>query len=247
MERSDGNLPESTGMSQRISVCVVAMHPLVLSALQKALDSDSFQTVPTKPTFGSSQLERMEIPVASLYVIDSAGIPSGPLEIVRQIVSHNEKAHIIVLAESFDESTAFPLLNLGVKGLIAHEFVAQQLPRALQSVATGGFWVPRILLSRFVDSVISKELELKTDKFSGVDISRREREIIDVLLLNLSNKEIASRLNISERTVKFHVSNLLVKFNVQRRADLMLLCYQSGHTFAEHSSLPTPQIGWRLN
>ena len=247
MDKSGGNLPAPTDVSQRISVCVIAMHPMVLSALQKALDSDSFQTVPTKPTFGSSQLERMEIPVASVYVIDSAGIPSGPLEIVRQIVSHNEKAHIIVLAENFDESTAFPLLNLGVKGLIAHEFVAQQLPRALHSVATGGFWVPRILLSKFVDSVISKDLELKTDKFSGVDISRREREIIDVLLLNLSNKEIASRLNISERTVKFHVSNLLVKFNVQRRADLMLLCYQSGHIFAEHSSLPTPQIGWRVH
>lgn len=68
-------------MSQWISVCVIVMHPMVLSALQKALDSDSVQTVPTKPAFGSSQLERMEIPVASVYVIDSAGIPSGPLEI----------------------------------------------------------------------------------------------------------------------------------------------------------------------
>jgi len=247
MDKPEGNLPGPTDVSQRISVCIVAMHPMVLSALQQALDSNAFQTVPNKPVLGSSQLERMEIPVASVYVIDSAGIPSGPLEIVRQIVSHNAKAHIIVLAESFDESTAFPLLNLGVKGLIAHEFVTQQLPRALQSVAAGGFWVPRILLSRFVDSVISKDLGSKADKFSGVNISRREREIIDVLLLNLSNKEIASRLNISERTVKFHVSNLLVKFNVQRRADLMLLCYQSGHTFAEHSSLPTPQIGWRPN
>jgi DNA-binding NarL/FixJ family response regulator len=243
MERPGGNLPEPAGVSQWISVCVVAMHQIVLSALLKALDSDSFQIVSTTPAVGSSQIERMELPVASVYVIDSAGIPSGPLEIVRQIVSHTAKACIVVLAERFDESDAFPLLNLGVKGLIAHEFVAQQLPRALQAVAAGGFWVPRVLLSKFVDSVISKDRELKTSKVSGVNISRREREIFDVLLLNLSNKEIANRLNISERTVKFHVSNLLVKFNVQRRADLILLCYQSGRTFAERSSpLPTPQI-----
>jgi DNA-binding NarL/FixJ family response regulator len=151
------------------------------------------------------------------------------------------------IAESFDESNAFPLLNMGVKGLIAHEFAAQQLPRALQAVDAGGFWVLRILLSRFVESVITKDRELKTDKISGINISRREREIVDVLLLNLSNKEIANRLIISERTVKFHVSNLLVKFNVQRRADLMLLCYQSGRTSAERPSLPTPQISWRLH
>src|SRR5205814_9232961 len=46
------------------------------------------------------------------------------------------------------------------------------------------------------------------------------------LLENLSNKEIASKLNIAERTVKFHVSNLLSKFGVRRRADLILLTFQ---------------------
>ena len=43
---------------------------------------------------------------------------------------------------------------------------------------------------------------------------------------NLSNSKIGSKLNVTERTVKFHVSNLLNKFGVRRRADLILLCYQ---------------------
>ncbi len=63
------------------------------------------------------------------------------------------------------------------------------------------------------------------------NISRREREVLDLLLANLSNKEIAARLFISERTVKFHVSNLLSKFNVQRRADLIVLWMQRASTF----------------
>ena len=54
--------------------------------------------------------------------------------------------------------------------------------------------------------------------------------MLDSLLENLANKEIASKLNISERTVKFHVSNLLSKFGVRRRADLILLCYQRRKT-----------------
>ena len=65
---------------------------------------------------------------------------------------------------------------------------------------------------------------LKVD--TSADLSRREREVLDALLENLANKEIASRLNISERTVKFHVSNLLSKLGVRRRADLILLCFQ---------------------
>jgi DNA-binding NarL/FixJ family response regulator len=93
-------------------------------------------------------------------------------------------------------------------------------------VAAGGFWVPRETLSRFVDSILSttQGRRLRTD--APGELSRREQEVLSSLLENLANKEVASRLNISERTVKFHVSNLLAKFGVRRRADLILLCYQ---------------------
>jgi two-component system response regulator DevR len=52
------------------------------------------------------------------------------------------------------------------------------------------------------------------------------KTIVDALLENLANKEIANKLHIPERTVKFHVSNLLNKLGVRRRADLILLCCQ---------------------
>ncbi|MFZ0738480.1 MAG: LuxR C-terminal-related transcriptional regulator [Candidatus Acidiferrales bacterium] len=54
-----------------------------------------------------------------------------------------------------------------------------------------------------------------------VGLSRREKEVLDGILENLANKEIASRLYISERTVKFHVSSLFVKFKVSSRMELM--------------------------
>ena len=96
----------------------------------------------------------------------------------------------------------------------------------LPLVANGGFWVPRSVLSGFVDSVLagSHSRRLKVD--AAADLSRREQEVLNSLLENLANKEIGNKLNISERTVKFHVSNLLNKFGVRRRADLILLCYQ---------------------
>lgn len=84
----------------------------------------------------------------------------------------------------------------------------------------------RSVLSGFVDSILdgAQGRRLKTE--TATDLSRREEEVLEALLENLANKEIASKLNISGRTVKFHVSNLLSKFGVRRRADLILLCYQ---------------------
>ena len=55
---------------------------------------------------------------------------------------------------------------------------------------------------------------------AGVKVSRREQEVLDCILQGFSNKEIASRLNVAERTVKFHVSSLLAKFGVSDRVAL---------------------------
>ena len=72
------------------------------------------------------------------------------------------------------------------------------------------------------------------------ELSRREQEVLSLLLENLANKEIAERLHIAERTVEFHVSHLLAKFGVRRRADLILLhCQRQAITVR----LPTSCVG----
>jgi DNA-binding NarL/FixJ family response regulator len=79
-----------------------------------------------------------------------------------------------------------------------------------------------------VESIIgARKSAVSRNKTPGT-LSRREREVLESLLRNLSNKEIASQLNISERTVKFHVSNLLAKHGVRRRADLIVMRFQEG-------------------
>ena len=107
-------------------------------------------------------------------------------------------------------------------------FTREQLSRAVAAVAAGGFWVPRAWLTRFVDAMLSVSAVRRNASaaVSRARLSRREQQVFDALLENLSNKEIASRLNVSERTIKFHVSNVLAKFAVRRRADLIVLFSQ---------------------
>jgi DNA-binding NarL/FixJ family response regulator len=104
--------------------------------------------------------------------------------------------------------------------------VPEQLPIALPLVANGGFWVPRAVLSGFVESILGRPLWRKLTAISWANLSLREDEVLGSLLENLLNKEIGIKLNITERTVKFHVSNVLNKFGVCRRADPILHCYQ---------------------
>jgi len=75
---------------------------------------------------------------------------------------------------------------------------------------------------------------------AGVKVSRREQEVLDCILKHLANKEIASNLKVSERTVKFHVSSLLAKFGVSDRVALSREV-QMGRAQSAPLGVPAPQ------
>lgn len=213
--------------SRNLTVCLVSHHPVALEGFGRALEPMGcpVEKFPLESQLGPD-LAQVELPEASVYVLDSLATARATEALVGGIRKRNRRARIVVLAESFDEATAFTLLRLGVKGMVRYAESDQQMARAADAVASGGYWVSRALLARFVDLMLG-EIRIPPDLNLPTALSPREREVLDSLLKNLANKEIGNLLNISERTVKFHVSNLLQKFGVQRRADLILLCYQS--------------------
>ena len=172
------------------------------------------------------ELRKVALPRAPVYVVDAHASSSATAALMANLLERAPSARVLIVAEKFNASESHDLLRLGAKGLLTYGEAREQLPRALPLVATGGFWGPRSLLSEFVDAIINNSRGRRVKIESAAELSRREQEVLDSLLENLANKEIASKLNISERTVKFHVSNLLSKFGVRRRADLILLCYQ---------------------
>ena len=209
-----------------MTVCLLSPHPLVLSEFERLLGKAQFKVVAKQlESMLAPDLRNMEPPRAQVYVIDAHAARPATGALLTNILERYPEARLIVVGERHDDSNSFSLLRLGVKGLLTYVEARDQLIRALPLVSNGGFWVSRQLLSGFVDSILTGQgRRLKTDTVTN--LSRREQEVLDSLLENLSNKEIASRLNIAERTVKFHVSNLLNKFGVRRRADLILLTFQ---------------------
>lgn len=213
-------------------MCLLFSHPLVQAELQRLIRPPGYRLRARKleSALGPG-LRTLSLPRAQVYVIDAHAPRQATEVLVAGVRDRYPTARQLVVAEDFTEPSAFAFLRLGAKGLLSYADARQQFPQALEAVAGGGFWVPRDLLSRFVDSILGSVHGRRTTS-GPADLSRREREVLDFLLENLSNKEIASKLHISERTVKFHVSSLLAKFGVRRRSDLILLCFQS------HSPVP---------
>ena len=210
-----------------LRVCILSPHPLVLAEFSRALTPPGFETVTRHlDSMLGPELRKVALPRAPVYVVDAHASANATAALMSNLLEKSPTARVLIVAEKFNGNETHDLLRLGAKGLLTYGEAREQLPRALPLVATGGFWVPRQMLSEFVDTIISNSRGRRLKVENATQLSRREQEVLEPLLENLANKEIASKLNISERTVKFHVSNLLNKFGVRRRADLILLCYQ---------------------
>lgn len=208
-------------------VCLISGHPLVLGNFQKTIAREPLEVHPLllESTFAAS-LRKIAVPDVPVFVVD-ANLPAPAMEsLISGILERLPMARVIAVAENFSEKSSIALLRIGVKGLLGYQLVTTELGRAILMVGSGGYWVPREILARFLDVILQGPQGQRLRAAGSREMTAREQQILDYLLENLANKEIADKLNISERTVKFHVSNLLAKYKVQRRADLILLCYQ---------------------
>lgn len=209
-------------------VGVLAHHPLILGDFERRLSRRGYEVLTKRlESMVAQAVARISLPEAPIYVVDACGPDSFNAALVRRIVARHPGSKVLVSAERFSESRAYPLLRLGVRGLLSYAEIPRRLTEAVQKVASGGLWVSRELLSGFLDAVLPDVSE-RGQLRSRSELSLREWEVFEALLQNRSNKQIAARLCISERTTKFHVANLLRKFGVRRREQLVLQWLQSG-------------------
>jgi len=126
----------------------------------------------------------------------------------------------IALAKNPNFSQGTKLLSLGVKGYDNINIPKTKMKDALLTVNKGDIWLYTEFLQTMIDSY-SKNLQ-KVDYKELDKLSTREKEIAQLTKTGLSNKEIAHKLSITERTVKAHLSSIYEKLNIKDRVALVI-------------------------
>jgi two-component system nitrate/nitrite response regulator NarL len=147
-----------------------------------------------------------------------------------EIVAATSGTRVIVMTAAFNEDEEIALLKAGVKGCCRRSVDAESLEQVLNVTSGGGVWVTRSLLPRLVSELRryaegqrpaqAADKSVVPDKLSA--LTRREKEIVQLIAGGASNKQVASALDISERTVKGHLSNVFQKLGVSDRLRLVL-------------------------
>lgn len=194
-----GSLPPEVP-KHRIRVGLLATHPVASAQYRRILAQQA-------------DFELVCGPACRVGVFDDGA--GSPETAMRRALVHSPALRPLVLTDDCDEQACARWVARGFWGVVAYSRLEPDLPVAVRQLAEDRPWLPSPALSRWVhDAAAARE------DSAGLPLSAREREVAELLLRRLSNKEIAAALRITERTVKFHVGNMLKKLGLRSRHDL---------------------------
>ena len=214
-----------------IRVLLVDDQELVRTGFRMILAGEADIDVVGEASNGREALERAARLRADVIVMDIRMPVMDGLEATRRFLSEPgvEAARVLVLTTFDADEHVVQALRAGASGFLLKDVAPGDFVKAIRTVAAGDALiapsVTRRLLSRFA------QLPLPGDALQVEGLAQltdREHEVLKLVALGLSNREIAERLTLAEPTVKTHVSHLLLKLELRDRAQLVALAYESG-------------------
>jgi DNA-binding NarL/FixJ family response regulator len=192
-------------------IAIVDDHPMMCSGLAMTLRSEPDFEVVTTGTSVADAIRIAEQFTLDLMIIDlDLGRESG-LEAVRQIAMSNPSIRTLVFTAHDDLLQTHRAFEAGARGFLAKGVSARELGATVRAIVDGARFVtlsqPKGERARSVVTTVQQDSEL----------SEREARILSAIAEGKTNKQIATELNVPERTIRSHVANVLHKLNLKRR------------------------------
>lgn len=151
-----------------------------------------------------------------VLLVDNDALASGVPAPLPKIQAAFAKTGILLLGKSITNDELLRLVLQGVRGFVNYDELPQQLAEAVLAVAGGHLWIRKEVL----DKLAAQPGNAPSRAGNSMKFTPRERAILEMFENRPSNKEIATQMQISQRTVKFHLKNLLLKAGAQDRYSL---------------------------
>lgn len=208
-------------MCQAIRVSVVDDHPLFRDGVIKLFSEyDELDLVATGGSYDDAvKIVREEKPDILLLDIQ---LPGGGIEATKAIVQFASGTKIIMLTASENEEDVSAALEAGASGYVLKGISGRDLVRTVRTVQNGGTYITPDLAARMLKSIHQRSSQPKMESAAFV-LTPREEDILECVSVGSTNKEIALKLNISEKTVKHYMTTIMHKLQVRNRVEAALI------------------------
>jgi DNA-binding NarL/FixJ family response regulator len=217
----------AVAVPREIRLLVADGHELVRAGFCRLLDADEHITVVGQAATGENTVELADRLRPDVVLID-AGLPGlDPVEATGRISSEAGAAVLLLTASDADERI-FGALRAGAGGLLVKDAAPNELARAVKALAHGEAPLSPGLARRLIAEFVARPQPSVAHPDLVAELTPREREVVALVALGLSNGEIAERLVVSPFTAKAHVSRAMVKLEARNRAQLVAFGYEAG-------------------
>jgi DNA-binding NarL/FixJ family response regulator len=199
-----------------IRVLIADDHAVVRQGLRTYLDLQEDMEVVAEAADGAEALAAADEHQPDIVLVDLVMPNVDGIEAIRGLRDRAPGARAIVLSSFIDEEKLLPAVRAGAAGYLLKDIQPQELVAAIRTVHGGGALLHPKVASRLLE-------ELSADP-----LTPREREVLGLIGRGMANKVIARELELSEKTVKAHVSNILAKLGVTDRTQAALYAVRAG-------------------
>jgi DNA-binding NarL/FixJ family response regulator len=154
---------------------------------------------------------------------------SGP-DATRQILAHDPEARVLALTVSSEDGDVSAVLQAGACGFLAKDTPIDSLVVAIYAAASGAAWLSPRAAEVVLGRIRTAAPAVEQDETPLEQLSAREVDVLRLIANGMENAEIAAALNISPRTAKNHVSNILAKLGLPSRVQAAVYAVRQGVT-----------------
>jgi two-component system response regulator DegU len=210
-------------MKQKFRVYIADDHTLFRKAMVNLLQTfDGVKEVKDAEN-GRELLTLMKYEVPDVAIVDLQMPVMDGAETCENIIEKYPNVKIIILTMHDSDKYVLHMMELGVHAFLLKNTEPDELEKALHSVVEKDFYH-----NEWVVSIMRKNVRAQRPSFNNDDLTDREKQIVQLVCRELSSKQIADKLSVSERTIENHRAAIMKKLSVKNTIGLVHYAYQSG-------------------
>lgn len=206
-----------------VNIMIADDHSMIREGLKQLLELDGDICVIEEASDGKDCLKKLEKCHPDVLLLDINMPEMNGLQVLEILNENNSDVKVLVLTVHNEVEYLLKAVEIGIEGYMLKDSDSSELKKAIFAIAQGDDFIQPSL----IPMLNSKMLERDSDKEKLKALTKREYDVLKLLAVGMYNKEIATRLDISERTVKNHVSNIFKKIDVTDRTQAAVFAIRS--------------------
>jgi DNA-binding NarL/FixJ family response regulator len=212
----------------QVSVFLLAQNRLLREALSRILSNKAGITVVGSSALSQGSVQNILAADPHVLVVDSFAANLAHLEFIRELRNRASDIKLLVIGMDIDQQNFLEAIREGAMGYLARDASALEVVAAVRTVANGGA-VCSAELCAFLFRFAARQNQMPNFRTrERLGLTNREQQLVGLISRGLTNKEIASQLQLAENTVRNHIHRMLRKLNVSHRLAVVDACRMEG-------------------